>query len=78
LIKEAFDKINEEKGIEIPITIVDSLEKAVERAKELAEPGDIVTLSPACASFDMFPNFMIRGNKFKEIVNNIKGVSQND
>lgn len=72
LIKEAFDKINKEKGIEIPITIVDSLEKAVEKAKKLATSGDVVTLSPACASFDMFPNFMMRGNRFKEIVNNIK------
>lgn len=72
LIKEAFDKVKEEKGVEVPITIVDSLEEAVDKAKELAVAGDVVTLSPACASFDMFPNFMIRGNKFKEIVNNIK------
>ena len=43
--------------------------QAVYKAKELAVPGDIVTLSPACASFDMFPNFAVRGNKFKEIVN---------
>ena len=72
LIKEAFDKVKEEKGVEVPITIVDSLEEAVYKAKKLAVAGDVVTLSPACASFDMFPNFMIRGNKFKEIVNNIK------
>lgn len=72
LIKEAFDKVKEEKGVEVPITIVDSLEEAVDKAKKLAVAGDVVTLSPACASFDMFPNFMIRGNKFKEIVNNIK------
>jgi len=52
--------------------MVDTLEDAVLKAKELAKEGDIVTLSPACASFDMFPNFMIRGNKFKEIVNKLK------
>ena len=48
-----------------------SLEEAVIKANEIAVDGDIVTLSPACASFDMFPNFAVRGNKFKEIVKNI-------
>ena len=51
--------------------MVDSLEEAVNKAKEVAQSGDIVTLSPACASFDMFPNFAVRGNKFKEIVNSL-------
>lgn len=72
LIKEAFDKVKNEKGIEVPTIKVNSLEEAVLKAKEIAEAGDIVTLSPACASFDMFPNFEIRGNKYKEIVNNLK------
>lgn len=71
-IKSTFEKLKEEKGIEISISMVDTLEDAVLKAKELAKEGDIVTLSPACASFDMFPNFMIRGNKFKEIVNKLK------
>lgn len=71
LIKEAFDKLKIEKGIEVPTIMVNSLEEAVLKAKEIAEPGDVVTLSPACASFDMFPNFVVRGNKFKEIVNSI-------
>ena len=48
------------------------LEEAVSKARELAEEGDVVTLSPACASFDMFPNFAVRGNVFKEIVMNMK------
>ena len=51
---------------------VDTFEDAVNKAREIAKEGDIVTLSPACASFDMFPNFMIRGNYFKEIVNKMK------
>ena len=69
LIKEAFDKLKDEKGIEVPSIMVNSLEEAVIKAKEIAKEGDIITLSPACASFDMFPNFAVRGNKFKEIVN---------
>ena len=71
LIKQAFDDLRKEKNINVPIIMVDSLEEAVNKAKEIAECGDIVTLSPACASFDMFPNFAVRGNKFKEIVNSL-------
>lgn len=71
LIKEVFDKLTLNKNINIPIVMVDSLEEAVNKAKEIAQSGDIVTLSPACASFDMFPNFAVRGNKFKEIVNSL-------
>lgn len=71
LIKEVFDKLMLNKNINIPIVMVDSLEEAVNEAKEISEDGDIVTLSPACASFDMFPNFAVRGNKFKEIVNSL-------
>lgn len=51
--------------------MVESLEEAVRLAESIANQGDIVTLSPACASFDMYPNFMIRGNKFKEIVKSL-------
>ncbi|GAA0085971.1 UDP-N-acetylmuramoyl-L-alanine--D-glutamate ligase [Clostridium sp. CTA-7] len=71
-IKESFEKLKKEKGIEIPITIVNSLEEAVLKAKDLSNNGDVVTLSPACASFDMFANFEVRGNRFKEIVNQLK------
>jgi UDP-N-acetylmuramoylalanine--D-glutamate ligase len=41
---------------------------AVSRAREAAEPGDIVLLAPACASFDMFKSFEHRGQVFKEAV----------
>ena len=70
-IKESFEKVAREKGLDISINMVSTLEEGVFKAKELSENNDIVTLSPACASFDMFANFMIRGNKFKEIVNNL-------
>ena len=46
-----------------------SLQEAAELARSRAEEGDVVTLSPACASFDQFPNFMARGKAFKAIVN---------
>lgn len=41
---------------------------AVARATASAGPGDVVLLSPACASFDMYPNFEVRGRHFKQIV----------
>lgn len=50
---------------------VENIAEAVKRASEDAESGDIVTLSPACASFDCFPNFAARGNYFKELVNKL-------
>lgn len=46
-------------------------EAAVKAAADWAEEGDVVILSPGCTSFDAFPNFMARGNKFKEIVRSI-------
>ena len=49
-----------------------SLEDAVNKARESAKPGSVVLFSPAAASFDLFKNFMERGNKFKEIVNKLK------
>ena len=42
---------------------------AVETARDHACPGDVVTLSPACAAFDQFKNFAERGKFFKSIVN---------
>lgn len=70
-IKEAFDKMMKKNNIKLDIIMVDNFQDAIFKAKNCAEKGDIVTLSPACASFDMFPNFEVRGNRFKEIVNNL-------
>lgn len=45
------------------------LAEAVSMARAMAKPGDIVTLSPGCASFDAYPNFAARGRHFKDLVN---------
>ena len=51
------------------IIMVDSLEEAVSTCAKLAEPGEAVLLSPACASWGMFKHYEERGDKFKELVN---------
>ena len=45
----------------------ETLERAVEHAAELAQPGDVVLLSPACASYDQFANFEERGDAFRRL-----------
>ncbi|MGN6201852.1 MAG: UDP-N-acetylmuramoyl-L-alanine--D-glutamate ligase [Solirubrobacterales bacterium] len=50
----------------------DGLEDAVRHAAAAAEPGEIVLLSPACASFDAFDNFEQRGDRFREIVRGLE------
>jgi len=53
------------------LTVVEravSLDDAVMRARAIARPGDVVLLSPACASFDMFPSYQERGDRFRELV----------
>ena len=51
--------------------LVDTFEEAVLLAAKTAKEGDAVLLSPACASWGMFPNYEVRGEKFKEIVNSL-------
>ena len=50
------------------VIFVNSMEEAVATAYGYAEEGDIVTLSPASASFDLYPNFEVRGKHYKELV----------
>ena len=47
---------------------VETMEEAVQTADQITKPGDIVTLSPACASFDKYPNFEERGLHYKRLV----------
>lgn len=69
-----FDKVKNELEIEnkkLDIYMCDSLEETVKIAKKIAKPGQVVLFSPASASFDMFKNFADRGNKIKNLVNEL-------
>lgn len=54
------------------MTEVQTLAEAVADASQAARPGDVVLLSPACAAFDQFKNFMVRGQTFKALVRDLK------
>ncbi len=71
LIGEAATKIQQAIKNDIPNIFTKSMPDAVSKAHRLAQPGDVVLLSPACASFDMFENFEHRGKVFKEIVHSL-------
>lgn len=55
----------------LEMVTVSTLAEAVQDAYDHSVPGDIVTLSPACAAFDQFKNFMVRGQAFKDLVNRL-------
>lgn len=67
-VGECMDKIEHELKGEFPVTRCGTLERAVEEAFAKAKKGDIVLLSPACASFDQFKDFEERGRVFKKLV----------
>jgi UDP-N-acetylmuramoylalanine--D-glutamate ligase len=75
LIGVTADKIEKcirDTGTVPPIYREKTLQDAVNRARELSSPGDVVLMSPACASYDMFLNFVQRGNMFAEMVSKLK------
>ena len=65
---EATEQIRADLGRDTPIDVMSSLEEAVNLSAASAQPGDIVLLSPACASFDMFASYVERGERFQAAV----------
>lgn len=61
LLQTAFENVT-------PVHTCETIQNAVRRARELAVTGDVVLLSPACASYDQFQNFEDRGDTFKRLV----------
>ena len=62
LIREALS------GVDLPLADAATMSDAVRRARSMAQGGDAVVLSPACASFDMFRNYPHRGEVFAQAV----------
>jgi UDP-N-acetylmuramoylalanine--D-glutamate ligase len=71
LFGEARDRIEPQIGSYVPVSKETTLQAAVEHAYRDARQGDIVLLSPGCASFDEFTNYRERGNYFKKVVGDL-------
>lgn len=71
-IGQAAVMIHNQLNSHIPVTIFNSLEESVKFAARLAKKGDTVLLSPGCSSFDMFKDYVHRGEEFQKIVRNLK------
>lgn len=67
-IRQAVEQAPNFKSEELPIQETKDLASAVLAAQAMAQKGDVVVLSPACAAFDQFKNFMERGQVFKKLV----------
>ena len=67
-IRESIENAPGYSESELQIIMEDDFKAAILAAHQAAQPGDVVILSPACASFDKFKNFMLRGEAFKKII----------
>jgi UDP-N-acetylmuramoylalanine--D-glutamate ligase len=70
-IGEAAEKLKRALTDVTDVSEARSMQEAVSLCRQLARPGDVVLLAPACASFDMFQNYEHRGWVFKEAVRNL-------
>jgi UDP-N-acetylmuramoylalanine--D-glutamate ligase len=70
-IAKAIEEKLKTQNSKLKTAIANSLSEAVTLAQSLAEPGDIVLLSPACASYDMFENYEQRGKEFTKLVKSL-------
>jgi UDP-N-acetylmuramoylalanine--D-glutamate ligase len=72
ILSTKYEKLQDYFGAIVPqIYVSQDMNDAARQAQEWAQPGDVVLLSPACASFDLFKNYEDRGDKFKEAVGNL-------
>jgi UDP-N-acetylmuramoylalanine--D-glutamate ligase len=71
LIGQAADRLAEDLDGTVPLHPCDELERAVREAAAAARPGEVVLLSPACASFDQYADFEARGNHFRALVESL-------
>jgi UDP-N-acetylmuramoylalanine--D-glutamate ligase len=76
-IGAAADKIESHIKGAAEIVHAETLENAVRRASAVAQPGDVVLLAPACASFDQFESYNHRGRVFKDVVKNLTDSNKN-
>ncbi|WP_333784579.1 UDP-N-acetylmuramoyl-L-alanine--D-glutamate ligase [Thermocrinis sp.] len=77
LIGEAKEKIAKAWNKATDVYLLSSLEEAVEKALRIAQRGDVILFSPACASFDMFRDYKERGERFKSLVEEFYEVYKN-
>ena len=65
---DAADEVAAVYRASVPVEQAETMEEAVELARKLSRPGDVVLLSPACTSFDWYPNYVERGRDFTRLV----------
>ena len=78
LIGEAAQRMEEALSNDVETVIADSMEDAVTKAWQRAKEGDMILLSPACSSFDMFSGYGERGDAFKKSVKRILSAKKED
>lgn len=72
LFGEARDRFRSALEGLVPLKMATTLDQALLAAYQWAETGDTILLSPACSSYDQFPNFEVRGEKFKQLVKELQ------